>query len=143
MDFNLTLTRPKFMCTLCFVSDLKTHVARDLPVSELRKPSCQEHRPFLLILKHSYEKKAIKYSISIFFLLLLANLKDNGYSNTMYGHLIHFDFAQIRFIRSFFLILSQPKYQMQRFYIGDVNGMRRLKFDDAYQLNIPTNLSSC
>lgn len=79
------------MCTLCFVSDLKTHVARDLPVSELRKPSCQEHRPFLIILKHSYEKKAIKYSISIsFFLLLLANLKDKGKSDTMFAHLISF-----------------------------------------------------
>lgn len=66
------------MCTLCFVSDLKTHVARDLPVSELRKPSCQEHRPFLLILKHSYEKKAIKYSISIFFFTVVGKLEGQG-----------------------------------------------------------------
>lgn len=67
------------MCTLCFVSDLKTHVARDLPVSELRKPSCQEHRPFLLILKHSYEKKGYKvFNIHLFFFTVVGKLKGQG-----------------------------------------------------------------
>ena len=62
-------------------------------------------------------------------------------------HLIWFWFRPYKIHNTIFfsLILSQflTLYQMQRFYIGDVNGMRRLKFDHACQLNIQTNLSPC